>query len=82
MRGKYWPQVKGKSGSFETYIEIPVTIYYDFQPPERQTRHYPGCPAAVCVTDIVVPGDYVSYILKNYEDSLEQECWDDLEGDV
>lgn len=70
--------------TFETYIEIPITVHYDFQPRERQTRHCPGCPAAVVVNSVELFGkesdDLFSYIEANYMDSIEQECWDDLDG--
>lgn len=78
-KGKYWPQVKGKSGSFETWVEIPITVHYDFQPPERETRDEPGFPAAVCVSEIDLPEKIEDYIMSNYMDSLEQECWEDLD---
>jgi len=30
-----------------TFLEISVTLEYDWQPEEEATRNYPGCPAAV-----------------------------------
>jgi len=29
----------------QTHIEIPITVYYDYQPEEPATLTYPGCPA-------------------------------------
>ena len=71
MKYKYWPQVKGKTGKFETHIEIPVTVYYTFNPAERMTRNHPGSPACV-------DNDYIEYkekelprkIAEDYEDVL------------
>ena len=75
---------KWMSNEFEAWIELPFTIHYDFQRPEPRTRHDPGCPAAVCVNTIEfqgkeLPTEILNYILKEHGDSLEEQCWDDLE---
>ena len=75
-----YSQTIANTGSFETHIEIPVTVHYEFQLAERQTRHYPGCPAAVCINTIEYEGkELPGKLQEDFEDQLEQECWDDLE---
>ena len=84
MSLKYWPQVKGCEGSFETHIEIPVTVHYEFAPAERETRHSPGCVAAVCVNALdfqnhELPMDILDSLEGTYIlECLEEECWEDM----
>ena len=75
---------KKRSGSFEKWVEIPITIHYDAQPAERMTRHYPGCPAHIELTTVEFNGKPIDeaigeYITKEYEDSIIEDCWDDVE---
>jgi hypothetical protein len=46
---------------YRTYIEngkdeIEIIVYYDYQPFEKMTRYYPGCPESVdiCYAEMVV----------------------------
>lgn len=38
---------------FTTYIEIPVTVEFDYQPSEKQTLTYPGCQEDADITAVV-----------------------------
>ena len=83
MTTKYYPQVKGKSGKFEAWVEIPIDVYYEFQPAERATRHYPGCPASICITEVEFKGEalkqeMLNYTLKEHIDGLTQDAWEDV----
>ena len=75
--------------SFCTWVEVPVRVYFEHQPAERETRHYPGCPEAVVIETIefALPtksadikfktmSDLVEYVWKTYEDNFEMEAWE------
>jgi len=36
------------------YEEVPSTVYFDYQPPEKATPDYPGCEASVTINRVVV----------------------------
>ena len=40
--------------SIETYIEIPVTVYYDHQPAEKATLTYPGCDEEIRISEVTI----------------------------
>lgn len=33
--------------------EIEIEVYFDFQPEERMTRHYPGCDPSVEICEVI-----------------------------
>ena len=71
---------KKTSGSFEKWVEIPITIYYD----AHMTWNYPGCPAHIELTSVEFDGKPIDesigeYVTKEYEDSIIDDCWDDAE---
>ncbi len=46
---------------YTTYIEIPVTVYFDYQPEEETVMYpndqaYPGCPASVTINAVEFEG--------------------------
>lgn len=45
---------------FTTYIEIPVTVEFDYQPREKQTLTYPGCHEDAEVTSVMFSGVDIS----------------------
>jgi len=87
---------KKTSGSFETWVEIPITVHYDASPEQKMTWDYPGYPAQVDITamefkgielkcglidlnEVSVSHELADYILKKYQDSMIEECWEDVE---
>ncbi len=42
--------------TFETHCEFPVTVEFDYQPPEKETHNYPGCPEEVNVYNWRIAG--------------------------
>jgi hypothetical protein len=51
------PIKEDSSMEFKTYIEIPVTVHYDYQPEERQImfpndKAHPGFPACVTINSV------------------------------
>lgn len=52
--------------TYETFIdcgelgEVEAIVKYDYQPKERATHDYPGCPAQVTVNDIILQGVVLS----------------------
>lgn len=40
--------------TFDTFIgEADLIVRYDYQPPEKKTLEYPGCPAAVEIVEVL-----------------------------
>lgn len=70
------------SDYIETYIEIPVRVYYSKQKYIPTTRHYPGQPAAIVVEAIEIDKDpeipaerfIENYAFEHYLDSLTEIC--------
>ena len=48
---------------FTTYIEIPITVEFDYQPPERRTMNYPGCAECAEITRVAFSGLDISSAL-------------------
>ena len=74
--------------SFKTYIEIPVTVDYHYQPFEAQTKTDPEVYAEVTVNvvEVALPEgsirvghypDIQSYLDKSTMESIEQQCFED-----
>ena len=59
-------------------------MHYEFQPAERETRHSPGCPSAVCVNALEfqnkeLPTEVLNSLEGTYMlECLEEECWEDM----
>ena len=76
--------MKNKSGTIETWVEIPITISYDFTPEQKTTWHEPGHPEQIQINTIEFDGDEINgklsdYLYKKYQDSLGEECRQDWE---
>ncbi len=56
-----------------------ITVEYDLFPAEKRTWDYPGCPAELQITDILIGS---KSIIDSYDDSmlskLEDNIWDSL----
>ena len=64
-------------------LELEIEIDYDFQPMEKMTRHYPGCPAEVEINTLLINGIELpmklqSSIMKDFEYEINEWCWDDV----
>lgn len=72
-----------KERDFVTWIEIPVRVYFDYQPEEKATHTYPGCPSSIEINqiDIDTPdGQSVSdWLMEKYGEDLVRECWEHLD---
>lgn len=69
-----------------TYIEIAIDIEFTAHKAERMTRHYPGCPADLEITNlsclgIDFPEKMFDQFMKDYEDELEEACWEQVKYD-
>ncbi len=75
--------------SFPFWVEIKIQVAADYQREEKQTRHYPGCPAHCEITDIEIVHDgsdkvfenlkeLNDYILKHYYEAMQEEAWEHL----
>ena len=60
----------------EIEIELPIIVKVKFEAfkAEPRTRHYPGDPAHIELLDVTIPT--TDEIVKEFEDEIEQECWD------
>jgi hypothetical protein len=60
----------------ETYTgeEVELTVYFDFQPEERMTWDYPGCPAQAEVTEVLVEATGAEVCLLQEEAELVEEA--------
>jgi len=80
--------MKYKERDFVTWIEIPVRVYFDYQPDEKMTNTYPGCPASIEINDVdfeehpnpnlINWQDIQDWILKKYGEDLVDEAWEHL----
>ncbi len=62
--------------------EQDVTVEFDYQPAERQTRDDPGCSAEVEITSIIWSGiELKPFVCKDLIDQLEQEAFDWMDGE-
>jgi hypothetical protein len=65
------PIKEDSSMEFDTYIEIPVKVHYDYSPEEKQVLYPndkadPGCPASVTINSV--------------ETDEQTDIWADLDG--
>lgn len=64
--------------------EIAVTVYFDYQPVERQTLEDPGCDSDVTINAVCVYGDEERDIQRIIKDSvlesLRMECFEHMEA--
>ena len=73
-----------KDQKIETEIgsEIAVTVYFDYQPEEKEESNYPGCPAEVTLNSVCVNGVNGADILECLADLecawLEERCMDSV----
>ena len=58
--------------------EIEIEVAFDFQPPERMTRHYPGCDASADIYEVIIveTGAEICLLPKEQE-RMEEELLDD-----
>ena len=64
-------------------LEIEIEVDYDFQPMERMTRHYPGCPEEVeintlSISGIELPMELQNLIMRDFEYEIYEWVWDDV----
>ena len=56
--------------------ELDLVVEYDYQPPERMTRDYPGCGESITVTGCTLVGKDVDWlfgcVLQDSEDLMEK----------
>jgi hypothetical protein len=84
--------MKYKEREFVTWVEIPVRVYFDYQPEEKEERHYPGCPASIEINDVdfeqrpILPifgptnwDNIRDYIMEKYGEDLAKEAWEHLD---
>jgi hypothetical protein len=71
-----------QSRKYETEVlignkDVPVVIEYDYQPPERCTRDYPGCDAEVTIIEITDANGNAVILSESYIAILEEEILED-----
>lgn len=61
--------------------EVEVTITFDYQPYERRTRDYPGCPADITQITAVDAYDNEYYATNDArrDEAIEAACWRHVE---
>lgn len=76
-----------KGGLMMTYVDIEFNVEIDFDgiPAERTTRHHRGHHAHIQVNcirilDVEVTGELEKKIMEEYGASIEEACWEYLEG--
>ncbi len=64
--------------------EIDVTVYFDYQPVERQTHDHPGCDSDVTINAVCVDNDEkkdIQIIIRDSVlESLRMECFEHMEA--
>lgn len=79
--------------TLKTWVEIPILVSYTYQPQESNSHTSPGCDEQVGIDDIEVRHfemqetrtdirtleELIAAILLEHVDSLNEECWEDLE---
>jgi len=66
---------KPSAANYTHYIEtelgeeIELTVYFDFQPEEKMTWDYPGCPADAEVTEVLIAGTSIEVCLMPDEEA-------------
>lgn len=65
-------------GVITHWIEVPILVHYEYQPAERQTRHYPGGPECIVVEDVEFPTpEKLNEIFMEYADEIDEACMED-----
>ena len=65
--------------SYKTHIEnvedeIEIEIFFDYQPYESMTRHYPGCSESVDICEVLIADTNIELcLLKDVEGLMEEE---------
>lgn len=77
------------SRKIKTYADIgiedvvDVEVEFDFQPEERMTRDYPGCPAYIEIISVIRGGvDITAFIDETEIQQIEQRIWDILNDEA
>ena len=69
--------------SYKTHIEnveneIEIEIFFDYQPYERMTKHYPGCSESVDICEVLIANTNIEIcLLKEIADLMEEEILED-----
>ena len=65
--------------------EIDIIVEFDYFPPEKMTRHYPGCDEDVDITDVKFDGNFsqrelvrFEEIIEDFKESLKEEIFDHI----
>ena len=64
-------------GTIETYVEIPIKVYYTAYPAEGDGRNEPKTPAGIDIDEIEICAKITDYILEHHGEALDEECADD-----
>lgn len=65
--------------SYKTHIEnvgkeIEIEIFFDYQPYERMTQHYPGCSESIDICEVLIADTNIEIsLLKDVEDLMKEE---------
>jgi phage terminase Nu1 subunit (DNA packaging protein) len=51
---------------------ITLEVEYDYQPAERQTLEYPGCPEDACVNTVTHLGDEITFLFLGDDKTLNR----------
>lgn len=76
-------ETSGESVSMELeqepdYELIEVLVFFDFEPYEPMTRHYPGCDASLDITEVIRDDNYEEIcLLPEQKEAWEEELLDD-----
>lgn len=70
---------RDKCGTFEAWVEIPVTVHYEAFASTGDGRNEPHIPASIEVTQVDLPKDLASWILDNHNESLREWAIEDAE---
>ncbi len=62
--------------------DVPVTVYFDYQPYESATLEYPGCDAEVTINAVEVDADpdydILDCLSKGWIQTLSERCMESL----
>lgn len=63
---------------FGNAVSVPITVFYDYEPPQCQTFTDPGFDASVELTSVICNGSEILGMLdEKHIAFLEEECWED-----
>jgi hypothetical protein len=62
--------------------DLPVTVYFDFQPEESATLEYPGCAAEVTINAVEVENHNMDVDNHDILDCLSKSCIDELKEEI